>query len=54
MICTEKNSINMKKPNLAAYIAFVKVVVGLIFQFLEMGLFGENPVLGITKYYFGE
>ena len=25
--------------------------IGLIFQFLEMGLFGENPISGVTKYH---
>tara|TARA_R110000764_G_scaffold143789_1_gene231658 strand:- start:115 stop:312 length:198 start_codon:yes stop_codon:yes gene_type:complete len=41
----------MKKPNLAVYIALIVVIIGLIFQFIEMGLFGENPIPRITKYH---
>ncbi len=41
----------MKKPNLAIYIALFIVVIGLIFQFMDGGVFGENPIPNITKYH---
>ena len=34
----------MEKPNTVIYIALVIVVVGLVFQFMEMGVFGEDPI----------
>ncbi|KKO04834.1 hypothetical protein LCGC14_0081460 [marine sediment metagenome] len=40
----------MKKPNLAVYMALAVVVIGLIFQFMEMGVFSENQIPAITKY----
>ncbi|WP_405412644.1 hypothetical protein [Maribacter sp. Asnod1-A12] len=40
----------MKKPNKAVYIALVIVIIGLIFQFMEMGFFGEDPIPEITQY----
>ena len=40
----------MEKPNTVIYIALVIVVVGLVFQFMEMGVFGEDPCLGYRLY----
>lgn len=40
----------MEKPNTVIYIALVIVVVGLVFQFMEMGVFGEDPISYITQY----
>lgn len=40
----------MKKPNTAVYIALVIVIIGLIFQFMEMRVFGEDPIPEITQY----
>lgn len=40
----------MEKPNTVIYIALVIVVVGLVFQFMEMGFFGEDPIPYITQY----
>lgn len=41
----------MKKTLLAVYIALLFVFIGLIFQFLEAGVFGENPIPNITQYH---
>ncbi|WP_299800592.1 hypothetical protein [uncultured Maribacter sp.] len=40
----------MKKPNTAIYFALAIVVLGLVFQFMEMGVFGEDPIPNITKF----
>lgn len=40
----------MKKPNTAVYIALAIVIIGLIFQVMEMGVFGKDPIPEITKY----
>ncbi|TDT43841.1 hypothetical protein CLV90_2965 [Maribacter spongiicola] len=40
----------MKKPNTAIYIALAIVVVGLVFQFMEMGVFGEDPMPKVTQF----
>lgn len=41
----------MNKPNTAVYIALVIVTIGLIFQFMEMGIFGADPIPKITQYH---
>ena len=40
----------MKKPNTLVYIALAIVIIGLIFQFMEMGVFGEDPIPDITQF----
>lgn len=40
----------MKKSNLAIYITLILVIIGVILQLMEAGLFGENPIPKITEY----
>lgn len=41
----------MKKTSPTVKIALVVVLIGFVFQLMESGLFGEDPIPGITKYH---
>lgn len=40
----------MKKSNILIYTALAIVIIGVILQFMDGGLFGENPIPEFTKY----
>lgn len=41
----------MKNSSLTVRIALVIVLIGFVFQLMEGGLFGEDPIPEITKYH---
>lgn len=41
----------MKNTSLTVKIALAIVLIGFLFQLMEGGVFGEDPIPGITKYH---